>query len=357
VKKPGRNGMSTENRFETLRFAVAVLIAVFLSFIIILLISEKPFMALQKLFLGPLESWRRFGNVVELTITLSFTGLSIALMFSARQFNMGAEGSFYVGGAVAAMFALSVPLPSVLHPAAAILLGGLSGAVICAIPALLKGKWGASELVSSLMLNYVFFYLARYFVNTSYKDPNCGFVATYLIPESAKLSRILPGTRIHSGLFIAAATVALAVVFIKRTKWGYALIQAGRNAAFATYSGINTPMVIVYSQLLGGLVAGMGGAVEVLGMYDRFQWQNMPGYGFDGVIVAILARNKPKYVPIAAFFLAYLRIGADKMATATDVTSEMISIIQGIIIMLVAAQAFMASYKQKMLLKEAQIHG
>ena len=346
-----------EGRFERIRLSVAVLIAVALSFAIIVLVSEEPLLALRKLFLGPLESWRRFGNVVELAVTLSFTGLSVAIMFSANQFNMGSEGAFYAGGAAAAMLALSLPLPPVLHPAAAILAGGLAGAGICAIPALLKGKWGASELVSSLMLNYVFFYLARYFANTVFKDPNCGFVATYALPATAKLARILPGTRIHSGLFIAAATIALAVVFIKRTKWGYALVQAGRNAKFATYSGIDTPAVILYSQALGGFVAGAGGAVEVLGMYDRFQWQSLPGYGFDGVIVAILAKNKPQFVPVAAFLLAYLRIGADKMSTATDVTNEMISIIQGVIIMLVAAQAFMGGYRQKMLVKETAING
>jgi simple sugar transport system permease protein len=207
------------------------------------------------------------------------------------------------------------------------------------------------------MLNYVFFYLARYFANTVYKDPDCGFVATYLIPETAKLARILPGTRVHAGLFLAVLAVLCSVVFIRKTTWGYALIQAGRNANFATYSGINTPVVILYSQLIGGLLGGVGGAVEVLGMYDRFQWQNLPGYGFDGVIVAILARNNPKFIPVAAFFLSYLRIGADKMSTSTDVTNEMISIIQGIIIMLVAAQAFLGGYKQRLLVKEAEIHG
>lgn len=354
--KDRKKGMSTESRFEAIRFSSAVLIAVALSFVIILLVSRQPFVALQKLFLGPLESWRRFGNVIELAITLSFTGLSVAIMFSANQFNMGTEGSFYAGGAIATMLALAVPLPPFIHPAAAILLGGAAGAIICAIPALLKGKWGASELVSSLMLNYVFFYLARYFANTTFKDPSCGFVATYLIPATAKLPRILPGTRVHAGLFIVAITIVLAVIFMKRTKWGYALIQSGRNAKFATYSGINTPFVIVYAQLIGGFIGGIGGAVEVLGMYDRFQWQSLPGYGFDGIIVAILAKNKPKYVPIAAFLLAYLRIGADKMSTATDVTSEMIAIIQGVIIMLVAAQAFMQGQKQKMLVKEAALN-
>ncbi len=102
------------------------------------------------------------------------------------------------------------------------------------------------------------------------------------------------------------------------------------------------------------MIAGIGGAVEVLGMYDRFQWQNMTGYGFDGVIVAILAKNNPGGGPVAAFLLAYWRIGADKMSTASDVTGEMISIIQGIIIMLVAAKAFMSGRRQKMLLREVK---
>ena len=351
VKKPGKK-LNIETRFEILRFSSAIGIAVLLSFIIIVLVSKEPFTALKNLFLGPLSSWRRFGNVIELAITLTFTGLAVSVMFSANQFNMGAEGSFYAAGAVAAMAALALPLPPVIHPFVTIILGGLTGAVICAIPALLKTRWGASELVSSLMLNYVFFYFTRYFANTVFKDPDCGYVATFLLPVTAKLPRIVSGTRIHAGLFIILVVVIITVIFIRRTVWGYALIQTGRNPAFAEYSGINTRTVMIYSQLVGGCIAGIGGSVEVLGMYDRFQWQNLPGYGFDGVIVAILAKNKPQYVPLAAFLLSYIRIGADRMSTATDVTSEMISIIQGIIIMLVAAQAFMSSRKQKMLIKE-----
>jgi simple sugar transport system permease protein len=352
VKDKEREKLSIETRFEFLRFSTAVIIAVLLSFIIILLVSKEPFRAIQNLFLGPLNTWRRFGNVIELAITLTFAGLSVAVMFSANQFNMGSEGSFYASGAVAAIIALGLPLPPVIHPAAAIILGGFTGAVICVIPALLKAKWGASELVSSLMLNYVFFYFTRYFINTIYKDPDSGYVSTFLMPMTAKLPRIIGGTRIHAGLFIVIIVVLLTVFFIKRTTWGYALVQTGRNPSFAAYSGINTPFVFMYSQLIGGFIAGVGGSVEVLGMYDRFQWQNLPGYGFDGIIVSILAKNKPQFIPVAAFLLAYIRIGADRMSSTTDVTSEMISIIQGIIIMLVAAQAFMSRQRQNMLIKE-----
>lgn len=350
--------MSFDTWFDALRFTISILIAVLLSFVIILLVSDEPFLALQKLFLGPLESFRRFGNVIELAMLLSFTGLAVSIMFSANQFNMGAEGAVYAGGAVATFVALSLPnMPPVLSPLMCIVAGGLLGAVICVIPAWLKQKWGASELVASLMLNYVFFYITKYFANTTFKDPKSGFISTYLIPESARLVKIVPGTRIHAGLFVLFLTVVSCVFFMRKTKMGYSLLQTGRNPKFAQYAGINTVCVVAWSQLIGGFVAGVGGAVEVLGMYDRFQWQKLPGYGFDGIVVAILAKNKPQFVPLAAFFLAYLRIGADKMATSTDVTSEMIAIIQGIIIMLVAAQAFMSKSRQKLLVKEVRTNG
>jgi simple sugar transport system permease protein len=344
--------MNIESRFELFRLSAAAAIAVLLSFVIILLVSKEPLAALKSLFLGPLSSGRRFGNVIELTITLTFAGLAVSVMFSANQFNMGAEGAFFAAGAVAAMAGLGFPLPPVIHPVVAILLGGLTGAVVCVIPAMLKGRWGASELVSSLMLNYVFFYFAQYFIDDVFRDPNSGYISTYLLPASVKLPRIIGGTRIHAGIFIVILTVILTVIFIRRTTWGYALVQTGRNPLFASYSGINTSAVLIYSQLAGGFIAGVGGSVEVLGMYDRFQWQNLPGYGFDGVIVSILAANKPQFVPLAAFVLSYLRIGADRMASASDVTSEMIAIIQAIIIMLVAAQSFLSRARQKMLMRE-----
>jgi len=350
--------LSFDAKFDIIRFLVAIGIAVLLSFVIILLVSEEPLLALRKLYLGPLESFRRFGNVIELAITLSFAGISVAVMFSANQFNMGTEGSFYASAGLAAMVALSWDMPPVISPIVSILMGGMLGAIICYIPALLKEKFGASELVSSLMLNYVFYYLAKYFsYREAFKDPTCGYPATYLLPDNAKLTQFIPGTRIHTGIFVLILVLIAICFFMYRTRWGYALIQTGRNAQFAKFAGINTAVVVAYSQLIGGFVGGMGGAVEVLGMYDRFQWQSLPGYGFDGIVVSILAKNKPQYVPLAAFFLAYLRIGADKMATSTDVTSEMISIIQGVIIMLVAAQAFLAGKRQKMLVKEIRKNG
>ncbi|MCK5250084.1 MAG: ABC transporter permease, partial [Spirochaetaceae bacterium] len=110
---------------------------------------------------------------------------------------------------------------------------------------------------------------------------------------------------------------------------------------------------IILSQVIGGFIACMGGSIELLGMYRRFEWQYLPGYGWTGVIVAILARNNPVYVPVAAFFLAYMRIGADIMSRSTDMPNEFVAIIQGIIIILIAATSFLSKQRHKMVVKEA----
>jgi len=343
--------------FGAVRLAAAVLIGVLLAVAVICGISSEPAAAISKLFLGPLQSFRRFGNVIELMIPLTFAGLSIAVMFSANQFNMGTEGAFYAGGAAATLVVLSLPLPAVVSPLVAIAAGSLIGGLICALCGFLKVKWGTSELVSSLMLNYIAYYLFKYFLLSGpFKDATAGFLATYKIPETGKLAQLIPGTRIHAGIFLMILMVVFITVYMKRTRSGFSLKLTGQNMAFAKYSGVQVGAVVLGSQLLGGILGGMGGAVQILGMYDRFQWATLPGYGFDGVIVAILARNDPVLVPVAAFFLAYLRIGGDMMSSATDVTNELVSIIQGIIILFVSAKVFLEAYRQRLVVKEVSNH-
>lgn len=340
--------------FSFVRFVIAVSIGILFAVVIIMLISQDPAFAIKKLFTGPLQSKRRFGNVIELMIPLTFAGLSITMMFTANQFNIGTEGAFYAGGAVAGMTALSLSLPPGVSPLISILIGGLLGGVICGISGFLKIKFGTNELVSSLMLNYVAYYLFKYILfNNPFKDPGSGFVSTFKMPVSARLSRIVPGTKIHAGLFVMIIMVLLVWIYMKKTHWGFALKLTGENQLFAKYSGVNVKSVIFTSQLIGGIIGGMGGATQVLGIYERFQWVSLPGYGFDGVIVAILARKNPLMVPLAAFFLAYLRIGSDVMSSSADVTNELVSIIQSIIILFVSAKVFLEAYRQRMVVKEA----
>lgn len=340
--------------FEWIRTTVVILIALVFTLVVIFLVSKEPLNALKEFLIGPIDSMRHIGNVVELMIPLIFTGLAVSLMFSAEQFNLAAEGAFFAGGIGAAAIALIIDLPVFIHPIVAILGGGLIGSLITGIPAYLKVKWNATELVSSLMFNYIALFMGIYVINYFFRDVNAGAMVSEKLPESVILINLIPRTRIHFGLIIAALFIFACYYFMYRTKWGYELRVTGQNSKFAEYSGIKTLKVILYAQLLGGFLAGVGGATELLGMYKRFSWQDLPGYGWDGIIVAILARNNPVFVPIAALFLAYLRIGADIMSRMTDVQNEVVDLIQGIIIVLVVAESFLAKYRHKWVYKEAK---
>jgi simple sugar transport system permease protein len=286
-------------------------------------------------------------------IPLVFTGIAISVMFSAGQFNLGSEGGFFIGAIAASFVAIRFSLPPVVHPLAAVLFGGLAGALFCGVPAALKVKWGASELVSSLMFNYIALFFGLFLINYFLRDVNAGAMVSYTFKPTALLPKLVPRTRISVGLLGAVALVATAALFMQKTRWGFRIRLTGANASFSRYSGIDTNAVVVYSQVIGGFVAGIGGSIELLGMYTRFSWQSLPGYGWDGVIVAILARNNPLFVPVAAFFLAYLRIGADIMSRYSDVPNEFVALIQGTIIILIAASSFLAKYRHRLVFKEA----
>ncbi len=342
-----------DTRFEFIRFSLAIGVSLLVTFILILLVSNEPLYALRQLFLGPVSSFRKFANVIESTIPLTFLGLSVSVMFNARQFNLGSPGALFLGGTMASIVALTFPLPAILLPLVAMIVAALVGGLVTSIPAYIKLKWGASELVASLMMNFVAVNLGFYLILNFFRDPQAGSLASFKFPEEALLGTFVPNTRIHYGIIVLLVMTILIYLFISRTKWGYALRMTGFNKEFAKYSGISTGAVIMYSQFVGGLLAGLGGAIEKLGMYDRFRWQLMPTYAFDGVIVAVLAKNKPQYIPLAAFALSYIRIGADTMSVNSDVSYQMIAIIQGLIIVMIAANAFLSSYRQRMIVKEA----
>lgn len=345
---------SIEGRFEIIRVLVAIGIALIAALVLIALVSEQPVEALSQFLLGPVQSLRNFGNVLELFIPLTFTGLAVSVMFQCNQFNMAAEGAFFIGGLGAGVIATRITLPMGIHPLVGILFGGLLGAIACSIPGLFKVRWGANEVVSSLMLNYILLYLGGYILQYKLLNPGAGYPASDLFPASAILPKITSSPEVHAGIILVVVLVAAVYLFLYKSKWGYAIRITGRNEAFAKYSGIGVGSTILLSQIVGGIIAGMGGAVEVLGMYQRFSWTALPGYGFDGIIIATLAKNNPAFIPLAAFFLAYLRIGADIMARRTDVATEVVAVVQASIILLVAAKMFLGKLKHRQIVANSQ---
>lgn len=344
--------MKTQLRlFELLRTVASVAISIVVVSVIILFVSEEPGRALNNFLLGPLSTFARFGNVLEMMIPLTFTGLAVCLMFKANQFNMISEGAFYMAAVTAALVSIYVPLPPVLLPAFALLVGAVVGGVLGAIPAVLKVKTESSVLVVSLMLNYMLALLGRYIATNVMRDPKSGSGSSYAFQKIAKMPVIIPGTRIHLGFVFMLVAVALVALLVYRSKLGYRIRMIGLNDRFAAYSGINVNNTIILSQVLGGALAGFGGTVEMLGMYNRFSWVGTPGYGWDAVIISILAGGNPLLVPVAAFFLSYIRIGADAMAMSSDVPAEIIAIVQAVMILLLVSQRFLASIRGRIVRK------
>lgn len=345
--------MNSAKRFDIIRTIFSVLIALAISFVLIFMVSEQPVEAIKYLLIGPFTNKRSMGNVVESMIPLIFTGTGVCIMFSANQINLAGEGAFHVGGLIASCIAIKLT-STFVSPFMALLCAGLVGAVFTAIPAIMKITTTASELVSSLMINYLALYFGNYMLNNVIGDPKAS-TASYKLSDASQLPVLVDGTRVHLGFLIAIAVAVLGYFFLYRTKAGYELRLVGENEEFARYSGISIVKVILLSQLLGGFVAGLGGGVEMLSpIYSRFTWTSLLGYGWDAIIICTLAKKNPLYTPFAALFLAYLRTGASIMARRTDVTLEIVQITQGIIILLVVAEQFLSRYKHKMVAKEAK---
>lgn len=340
--------MHTVNKkFTVVRMLCAFAIAIALSVGIIFAVSEEPMTAVFNLFIGPLQSKRHFFDVFAGSVPLIFTGLALSLVFKSGNFSMIADACLYTGGVVTAALAIKLALPGGVHPVVIMLAAAAAGGVIGSIPALLKVYFHTNELVTSLMLNYVFFYMGIYTVTKFFADRDAGTFASLKYQNTAVLGKLISGTKFHVGYLIAIGVAILLYILVFKTKFGYEVRISGSNPEFAKYSGINTSKVIILTQVIGGAIAGLGGAVEQLSMYQRFNWQDSPSYAWDGVIIAILSGNNPKMVPFAAFFLAYIRVGADLMSRRSDVQNELVSIIQAVLILFLTAERFMAGWKQR----------
>ncbi len=345
--------------FELIRGLVAILIAVAVAFIFIFICADDPGEALNCLLIKPIVSngalnTKSIFTILGRTTPIIFTGLAVCVMFSANQFNLGGEGVTMLGGFIGALIGIYVPMAAGVHSFVAILVAAIAGGVAMLVPALAKVKLRASEMVISLMMNYVILYTVLHFLNNVFADRSKGSTQTFPFELTSKVGTVVQGTELTYGFFIALIATVIIAIFMFRTRWGYAIRMIGINESFSKYSGIKVGTIIVVSQVIGGILAGAGGAIEVLGRDITFRWLDLPGYGWTGVTVAILAKNNPLLVPLAAIFIAYLNRGCELMAIYAGVPAEMIDIIQAVIFLFFAAEQFLAKYRQKLVVKDAK---
>lgn len=349
--------ITNEFVFKIVKILISILIALGITFIVLALVSDHPLENFITILTAPVKKLRYFGNVIEMMIPVAFAGLSAALLFKMGVFNLFVEGLYYICGVACAAVAIQQIGGGALHPLLCILAACLLGSVLMGGTGFLKAKYNTNEVVSTLMLNSIVLGVGLFCLKrTGLQDEEFAAIASKVFQDSAKLNVIFGGTRITISFIFLILTAIFVYVLMYRTKLGYSIRITGINSKFAHYSGINVFAMYMIVHLISGCIAGLGVSTELLSLYDRFQWTNLPGLGWDGILMATLADNHPVGILIASFGIAYLKKGAEVVSLTTNVPVEIISIVQAILVLLVSSQRFLVRFREKKLLKEGMKH-
>jgi simple sugar transport system permease protein len=355
---------------EFLRILMAVSIALILGLIVTLLVSEDPWGAYKAFLFGPISKFNRFGDWIEESITLIFVGLAVAMAFKAKQFSLGAEGQLILGALVSGSIILFVPIESVfLRILLAVVSAAVIGFIWGAIPGYLKAYLNANEIVSTLMLNAIALKLYDYFLTYKIKPEGAGYTASDFFPNAYRMPSFMPKfagnlyemfskqTNITLFFYIMIAAFICGWFLMYRTPFGYELRMVGSNIKFARYGGINTRKVIVLAFAISGIFAGLAGAHLAQGIHNKLILNISLGLGFEGIVVATMARNNPLFIPLSGLAYGYLRAGADIMERASDMSREMVLVVQALIILLVTAEGILPVVQQRVSLTNGEESG
>ena len=298
--------------------------------------------AFAGLWQGAVGSPQNIAGTLVTATSYIFAGLAVALAFKCGLFNIGAEGQLAIGAVASAYVGFNFTgLPFPVHMLLALIAGLLGGALVGIIPGILKAYTGAHEVIVTIMLNYIALLFTQFLLGGPLKDRSPGNLSarTPEIVKSAEIPLLFPGTpwQIHWGVVLALVAAVLVYIFLTRTTAGFEIRTVGANPNAARYAGISVAKNIVLAMGLSDMLAGAAGAVEVLGLTHRHELGFGAGYGFDSIAIALLGRNNPFGVVAAALLFGGLRSGATQMQFNTQISSSIISIVQGLVLLFVAA--------------------
>ncbi|MFQ5911893.1 MAG: ABC transporter permease [Nitrospinota bacterium] len=328
---------------------LAVLAAFAVSAGFILLIGRNPATAFQALVLGAFGSKNSLAEMVVKTSPLLLVGLGIAFAFRGRVWNIGAEGQLFVGALASTAYMLQAPatLPKPLMLTSALLAGFLGGAIFSAIPAILRAFFGINEIIVTILLNYVAIYGTSYFIHGPMRTTEGPLPLTDIVPDSAVMPILVPDTRLHAGILIGVGLAFVVHLLLWRTSYGYEVRVVGANPDAAAYAGIPVARSILLAMVVSGGLAGMAGMVEVSAIHRRLLDGISPGYGFMGIVVALLGKLNPIATIFASLLFAGLLVGADSMQRAADIPVTMVYVIQGLVVLMVLGTDYFLQRRQR----------
>ncbi|WP_166355429.1 ABC transporter permease [Phytoactinopolyspora limicola] len=328
---------------------VALGVALVITALFILIIGENPLRALAALFDFGETSVAQANSIgvwINRAAPLFLAGLAVSIGFRMGLFNIGVEGQYRIATVVAAGVGAALVLPAPLHVLVIVVAAMAAGAVYAAIPAVLKVTRGVSEVISTIMLNSIAIALAAWMVRVPFVDPDLGpgeNVATRRIAESGQfpgLNELFgvigleePRRPVHGFVVVAIVVGIVMAIVLSRSRFGFELRATGLNPFAATANGISSKAMIIKAMLVSGALAGLVGLPDLLGSAHRFQADSfVSGYGFTGIAVALLGRNKPVGIALAALLFAFLDRAGPSLQSE-GIPPAAVIIMQGIVVL------------------------
>lgn len=320
---------------------VIICMAFLFASVLILSAGFNPVAAFYHLFAGAFGTKASLINTINKAVPIAFAGFAVALSKKAGIFNIGIEGQLIFGAFGSVLPGIFLKgLPAVIHIPVCLLSGMLFGAAYALLPTLLFVKRGTNLMVMGIMMNNIASLVITYLIVGPFAGKNATVSSTEMVEESAFLPYIITKpNKLSIGILIVFAVAFLMWLFINKTSIGYELKMCGANRQAARYSGIKVTFYMTAALLLSGALGGLAGGVEILGNYHRMYDSFSPGYGFDGIPIALLTGGNPIGVIAGALLFGALRVRAMKMQTQVGVSTEIITVIQGTLVVLIACES------------------
>lgn len=326
---------------------ISAFIALLLASIPLTLAGANILEAYRQMANGIFGSTFAFTEMLTRATPLIFTGLAATIAFRAKLWNIGAEGQLYLGAMAAVAVGTGlIDAPAFILIPIILLVGALSGAIGMAAPTYLKTRFGADEVVTTLLLNFIVIIFLQMMLEGPLKDPmGMGWPQSEPIVDNGVLPQLLPRMRMHAGLIIALLTAGLVHIFLSKSIWGFKIRAVGENPSAARHAGINVQHTFMGAAIISGAIAGLAGVSEVAGLRGYLTTDLSPGFGYTGIVVAMLAGLSPIGVVISAIFIASIFVGADTMSRAIGVSSYLADLVVALSLICVLIGGFIARYK------------
>ncbi|MFU8776095.1 MAG: ABC transporter permease [Roseovarius sp.] len=332
---------------STLPPVLAIAATVIVASLLAMLAGANPFAVLGLILKGAAGSKFAVLETLNRATPLIFTGLAVAVAFRARLWNIGAEAQLYAGALMTVVLGTgALPWPATALLPTLVLVSMLAGAVVLLIPALLKVRFGVDEVVTTLLFNFIFLLFISLLLEGPLKDPmGMGWPKSERLIAEARLPRLVEGLRLHWGFALALIAAALVWLVERRTTLGYEMRAVGLNREAARFAGIPVNAVLIKTALLSGGLAALAGFSEVAGVKGSLTLDLSPGFGYTGIIVAMLALLNPLGVIAAALFVAGIFVGADSMSRAVGVPTYLADIMLATALLLMVLAILLTRFR------------